>query len=317
MKLAELKEGEIASMAVLITSVAMGVAKNRKEYATLSAMDQSGSVSVKVWEMDLVPPDLEAPVIVRVSGKCNVFNGEKQLIVNQPIEVLGEGYRIEDFVEASPYQYDSLLHRFNQLIESVRDPWLQKLLEYFFGESRQFREKFVSAPAAVRVHQNYLHGLLEHSVFVTRVASMMCGVYPWVNKDLVVTASLLHDVGKVHEILELPNLEYTEAGELLGHVSEGAFLVRSACESIPGFPEDLKNEIVHCVLAHSGKLEWGSPVIPKSPEAMVVHLADYTDSRLAMMRVALSDVEKGEWSARSKYLGGRIHQLASRETSND
>lgn len=309
MKINELVDGCTAQLVLLVGTLSYAKTKTGRDYCDISCMDSTGSIVVKVWDLAIMPVGIASGDIVSVSGACNEFNGALQIKANIIKVVSGATYSKEDFYPASRFSLDSLLKSFNKLMEHVQDPWLRLLLDHFFVKDSQFFEKFIAAPAAVTVHQNYLHGLLEHTVCVARNALMIAKNYSCLNVDVVVTASLLHDVGKVYEISEFPTLEYTDVGHLMGHVYYGSFMVQQACDSISGFPLELKQEIVHCILAHSGKLEWGSPVVPSSPEAYAVHVADFLDSKMALFQSSLEGVKDGEWSQHSRYLGTSVHRL--------
>lgn len=310
MKISDLSAGCAVQFNVLVSKITFSTTKANKDYCDIICTDSTGTVLVKVWDVTLLPEGVTIGDVICVFGECVEFNGELQIKANGRISVVNPAtYSIEEFFPASRYSLESLLKLFNTFIEHVQDPWLKLLLEHFFVKDTKFFNKFINAPAAVAVHQNYVHGLLEHTTCVTKNTVAICKNYKNVNADIAITASLLHDIGKVYEISEFPNLDYTDTGHLMGHVYFGAFLVQQACENISGFPEELKGEIVHCILAHSGKLEWGSPVVPSSPEAYVVHLADLLDSRMALFHSALEKVEEGSWTQRNKYLGTCVRKL--------
>ncbi len=150
----------------------------------------------------------------------------------------------------------------------------------YFVEDKEFASEFKRHSAAKTIHHGFMGGLLEHTLSVTNICNMLAGQYPLLNRDLLITAALFHDMGKIKEISEFPQNDYTDAGQLLGHIYIGARTIEESASKIPGFPEKLKNELVHCILAHQGKLEYGSPKVPALMESMALFMADDTDAKL-------------------------------------
>jgi 3'-5' exoribonuclease len=188
-------------------------------------------------------------------------------------------------------------------IAGVGDPWIRRLLELLLAEEPLLREAFCKAPAAKSMHHVFLGGLLEHTLSVLGMAERACTHYPELNRDLVVAGVLLHDIGKTAELTFQRSFGYSDAGNLLGHISMEAEWISSAAARIPDFPEELRLLILHIVLSHHGKLEFGSPVLPKTPEALLVHYLDDLDGKLeTMFRGIREDSGQGNWTGYSKSL---------------
>jgi 3'-5' exoribonuclease len=202
-----------------------------------------------------------------------------------------------------------MLAEMDGFIGSVRDPWISSLLKALFVEDGDLRAAFTLAPAAKSMHHAYLGGLLEHTLSVLGMAERACGHYQGMNRDLVVAGVLLHDVGKTAELSYQRSFGYTDAGNLLGHIVLETEWISRAVGKIPGFPEELRMQILHIVLSHHGRLEFGSPVLPKTPEALLVHYLDDLDGKLEVMFRAVQDeTVSGSWSAYSRALDRMIYR---------
>ena len=165
-------------------------------------------------------------------------------------------------------------------LESVQNKYLRKILEMYFVENKEFVDAFKKHSAAKSVHHGFMGGLLEHTLSVTDMCQYFAEHYPMIHRDLLITAALFHDMGKIQEISDFPMNDYTDDGQLLGHIYIGARCMENAAAQIPNFPPKLKNELVHCILAHHGKMEFGSPKVPAIMEAMALHMADNADAKL-------------------------------------
>ena len=168
-------------------------------------------------------------------------------------------------------------------VNSVQNPHLRKLLVAFFG-SQDFAGKFKGHSAAKRVHHGFMGGLLEHTLSVVKMCDHYTQLYPYLKRDLLLTAAAFHDVGKLKEISDFPTNDYTDSGQLLGHIVMGCELVGYGCRTIQGFPKKLATELQHCILAHHGEYEYGSPKKPAIPEALALNLADNADAKLESMK---------------------------------
>jgi 3'-5' exoribonuclease len=155
--------------------------------------------------------------------------------------------------------------------------------------------KFKAHSAAKRVHHGFMGGLLEHTLSVTKLCDFYCTMYPILNRDLLITAALCHDIGKIHELSSFPENDYTDEGQLLGHIVMGVEMISEGVRAIEGFPEKIANELKHCVIAHHGELEFGSPKKPAIPEAVALHYADATDAKMQTLTEIFKDKNSDEW----------------------
>ena len=182
------------------------------------------------------------------------------------------------------------------MINSVQNTYLSALLKKLFLEDAEFIKAFEGHSAAKTVHHGFIGGLMEHTLSVARLCDYMAGAYPLLKRDLLISAALLHDIGKTRELSSFPLNDYTDEGQLLGHIVIGAQIVHDLAREIPGFPETLENQLVHCILAHHGELEYGSPKKPALAEAVALNLADNTDARMeTLTEIFAADKGKKEW----------------------
>ena len=233
---------------------------------------------------------------VKLSAKVTSFNNKPQLNIRQTRRAEEGTYDIADYMPISKFDIDEMFKELLALIDSIKDKNLKTLLKSFFVEDASFAKAFKMSSAAKSMHHAFVGGLLQHTLSVARIADFLAGFYPIMNRDLLVTAAICHDIGKVKELSEFPVNDYTDPGNLLGHIVIGAMMVKEKADGINGFDETLKNNLVHCILAHHGKLEYGSPEKPKIIEAVALSFADDTDAKLEGFSEALeSEQAEGDW----------------------
>jgi 3'-5' exoribonuclease len=200
-----------------------------------------------------------------------------------------------------------------RLVAEVRDPHLRALLDHFFGEASPAWARYRVAPAAKTYHQAYPHGLLEHSVTVADAVARVSGVFPGIDRDVAVTGALLHDIGKLEAYAsERAHIDMTDAGRLQGEIPLGYYTVRRVIEDLPDFPARLAEAVLHIILAHHGALEHGSPVVPCTREATLVHFLDNLGGRLGSFDRLEKALEDGQrWSGFDRALGGTAYFAAA------
>ena len=291
-----LREGDDITETYLCKSKSSGVAKNGKTFYSLVLQDKTGTIDGKIWELSNAIEHFEAMEYVKLSAKVTSFNNKPQLNIRQTRRAEEGTYDIADYMPISKFDIDEMFKELLALIDSVKDESLKTLLKSFFVEDANFVKAFKMSSAAKSMHHAFVGGLLQHTLSVTRIADFLAGFYPIMNRDLLVTAAICHDIGKVKELSEFPVNDYTDSGNLLGHIVMGAMMVKEKADGINGFDETLKNNLVHCILAHHGKLEYGSPEKPKIIEAVALSFADDTDAKLEGFSEALeSEQAEGDW----------------------
>jgi len=288
--------------------------RDGKKFLLLTLSDKTGAIRAIDWfNAEQNDSALEQGTVVRVSARVVVYEDRQQLnLDSEGIQVLEIGqYDPERFMAVTtkdiPQMYDDLL----SLINNISDQHIRTLLKEIFENDKKFIEKFIISPAASKVHHAYKGGLLEHTMSVAELCAFFAMKYnESVDKDLLIAGALLHDVGKVYEYsVTSSGIDRTNDGELVGHIVMGIEMIGRAISRIQGFPRYLQTEIKHLLLSHHGEMEWGSPVIPKTTEAIVLHMADDLDSKVAQFR----EIEEREfngstssWSNYDRFLNRRV-----------
>ena len=282
------REGMHIADVYLCKNKQIALTKNGKEYGNLVMQDKTGTIDAKIW--DLGSPgvgEFETMDYVHVEADVTLFQSSFQLNVRR-IRRAQEGEYVEaDYLPVSKKDIKKMYEELLGYIRSVKNPYLQKLLSGYFVENAVFAKAFQFHSAAKTVHHGFVGGLLEHTLSVTKLCDYYAGYYPMINRDLLLTAAIFHDVGKTRELSRFPENDYTDDGQLLGHIIIGTEMVGESIRSIPGFPEKLATELKHCILAHHGELEYGSPKKPALLEALALNFADNTDAKMETMIEAL------------------------------
>lgn len=286
----DLREGDRVSEIYLCKHKQSAVTKNGKPYENITLQDKTGTLDAKVW--DPHNPgigDYEAMDYVEVHGDINSFQGTLQLSVKR-LRVCREGeYNPADYLPVSSKNIDSMFQELLGMVQSLRNPYLKQLLEAFFVKDEAFARVFCNSSAAKTVHHGFVGGLLEHTLSVAKLCDYYCGAYPVLNRDLLLTAAMCHDIGKVRELSLFPENDYTDDGQLLGHIVMGSQMVAARAAGIKGFPHGLLAQVQHCILAHHGKYEYGSPKLPALIEALALNYADDTDAKLETFKEILEN----------------------------
>lgn len=293
----DLKEGDRVFDIYLCKHKQAAVTKNGKPYENVILQDKTGTIDAKVWEPNNPGiGDYDALDYIEVYGEVNSFQGVLQVSVKR-IRVCNDGeYDPAEYLPVSSKSINGMYNELLELIGSIENPYLKKLLEAFFVEDEAFVKAFKNSSAAKTVHHGFVGGLLEHTLSVTKLCDYYCGAYPILKRDLLLAAAMCHDMGKTKEISPFPQNDYTDDGQLLGHIVMGSQMVAEKAAGIEGFPHGLLAEIQHCILAHHGKYEFGSPKIPALIEALALNYADDTDAKLETFKEILeSNSENTGW----------------------
>lgn len=279
-----LREGMHISDVYLCKNKQIALTKAGKEYGNLVLQDKTGTVDAKIW--DLGSPgvgNFDSLDYVYVDADVTVFMGSNQMNIKR-IRKADEGeYIAADYLPVSSKNVDDMYAELVTLIRGIQNPYLKKLAESFFVEDAAFAKAFRFHSAAKTVHHGFVGGLLEHTLSVTKMCDYFAGTYPMLNRDLLLTAAMFHDLGKTKELSIFPENDYTDEGQLLGHIIIGTEMVSERIKQIPGFPEKLAVELKHCILSHHGELEYGSPKKPAILEALALNFADNADAKMETM----------------------------------
>ena len=276
----ELRDGENISGIYLCKKKQVCKSKAGKTYYSLTLQDKTGIVDGKIWDLSSAIEHFEDLNYIQIEAQVTTFNNALQVNVKRA-RVAHEGeYDVTDYMPVTKKNVDEMYKRLLELVDTVSEPHLNALLKSFFVEDREIAEEFKKHSAAKAIHHAFVGGLLEHSLSVAEICAFMAGRYPLINHDLLVTAALLHDIGKIREIASFPENDYTDEGNLLGHIVVGTMMIAEKMEKIEGFPKKLGDELKHCILAHHGELEFGSPKKPALIEAIALAHADNMDAKL-------------------------------------
>ncbi|HEY1285695.1 MAG TPA: HD domain-containing protein [Solirubrobacterales bacterium] len=309
--LRELQEGQTVSGVYAVRERELRHKRNGDPWLRLILVDASGSVEAVCWEDAEELYSRAAPgAAIFVSGSMEVSERWGTKLKLTALRAAAEReYSKDDLIVGSEVPYERLNADLRELLETVQDPQLRRLLDLFFGESSEIWARFREAPAAKVYHQAYRHGLLEHTVSVARAVSAAANFFPGIDRDVAVAGALLHDIGKTEAYNDDPlAIDLTDAGRLQGEIPLGYYRVRRQIEEIPGFDPSLAQAVLHIILSHHGSLEHGSPILPATREAVLVHMIDNLGGRLGSFDRLERELPDGEsWSGFDRALSGSAY----------
>lgn len=303
---AELKEKMEFEGTFLVKIIQLHLDKNGRPYLNLILMDKTGEVEARSWDnASKLAEEVKANDVLRVAGKVNVYQGRKQVIVEAAAKVPEGSQPLDRFLPCTVYDVNRLHSDMVKLFSTLENEFLRALALNTLNDP-EVKKKVLRAPAAKSVHHAYSGGLLEHTLSVCRILDMLAVHYrnyygKAVSRDSLLIGGLFHDIGKIYELAFERATEYTKVGQLIGHHVLGCELVDRIANEIPNFPADLRIEVKHLILAHHGKLEYGSPKLPHTLEALLVHYVDDLDSKVnSILEFIAEDNQPGEWTATNR-----------------
>ncbi len=289
-----LREGENFNEIYYCKNKTVAQNKNGKTYYSLTLQDKTATIDGKIWELNNAIEHFETGDYIQVSGQVTSFNNTLQLTIRRVRKAAENEYDVSEYMPYTDYNIDEMYNALIDMINNVQNPYLNQLLKGFFVEDEEFIKKFKYSSAAKSLHHSFIGGLLQHSLFVAKIADFLASTYKKIDRDLLVTAAICHDIGKVYEFSPFPENDYTIEGNIVGHIVLGSMMVRDKANEIEGFPEELKTNLIHCILAHHGKLDYGSPKTPMLIEAVALNFADDTDAKLEAFTEALKAAGEGD-----------------------
>lgn len=307
-----LREGERINDVYLCKFKQSAVTKNGKPYENVILQDKTGTLDAKIWEPNSMGiDDFDAMDYVAVMGDVTSFQGALQVSIKRVRKVREGEYDPANYLPVSERDIEEMYRELILVVEQIKNPYLSKVAKHFFVEDQVFAKAFKFSSAAKSVHHGFVGGLLEHTLNVTKLCQFYVKQYPILNADLLYTAALCHDIGKVYELSPFPLNDYTDDGQLLGHIVMGCEMVGEEIRSIEGFPKKLANELKHCILAHHGELEFGSPKKPALVEAVALNFADNTDAKLETMKEIFKAAgENNEWLGYNRLLESNVRKTS-------
>ena len=307
------REGERISDVYLCKFKQAALTKAGKPYDNVILQDKTGTIDAKIWDPGSVGIDeFEAMDYIAVTGDVTSFQGNLQLSIKRVRKVQEGEYDPKSYLPVSDKNIDEMYIELCNLIKTVNNPYLSKLLKSFFFGDEEFEKRFKFHSAAKSVHHGFVGGLLEHTLSVAKNCNYFANTYPFLNRDLLLTAAIFHDIGKLEELSTFPENDYTDEGQLLGHIMIGTELIGCRIRSIEGFPVRLGNELKHCILAHHGELEFGSPKKPALAEALALSFADNIDAKMETLREIFGTVPENntEWLGYNRLLETNIRKTS-------
>ncbi len=298
-----LKPGEAVDDIFILSEKIVSQKKDGKNYLNLTFADKTGSFKAVVWDnVDEISNQIASGDYVRVKGILSEYRGTLQLPVKSANRAESENLDSADFLPATNRNVDIMIERLHQITQTIKTPCFQELISLFWSDKELVR-LFKTAPAAKKMHHSYLGGLLEHTLSMAILADKIAGHYTGVDRDILLTGVILHDIGKIREFEYSSRIDYTTEGRLLSHIVIGIQIIDEKIRLIPDFPEEQAVLLKHLVVSHHGVREFGSPELPKTIEAVLLNYIDEIDSKVKGIREFMASEESNEgWTSYHKLL---------------
>ncbi len=286
-ELSKLKAGEKLNHFLIVTKVEERITRTNKPYLNLELRDKSMQFPAKLWDdIESKKPFLQEGKIVKLNGLLEDYQGSLQIKINSfsPAKE-SDNVNSSDFLPKSDRDFQTMERELTNRLNNIDNEYFKKLIKNILSDETY--KSYVHVPAGKAWHHSYVHGLLEHTLEIIRICDLMCDIHSELNRDLLISGAILHDFGKTQELTYEPNFDYTDKGKLLGHIVISAIEIEKAAKKIPNFPDDLKDQLIHLVLSHQGKLEYASPVEPKTLEAIALYQADELSAKTNAYKLAI------------------------------
>ena len=278
--ISEIKENDNIESLFLVKEKSSGITKTGNAYLKLKLVDRSGEIEGRIWtSVETFADSFEKDDFVHIVGKSVSFQEHLQLNITHIERVGEEEILFSDFFPTAEKDIDEMFHSLVEISQQIKNPHLNQLLQLFW-EDESFIKLFKMAPASKWLHHNYLGGLLEHTLSLVQLVLKNVTHYSGLNLDLLLTASILHDLGKVDELSYHRSFDYSDEGRLLGHIILGIERLEDKIRQLPDFPKDLSTLLKHLLLSHHGQYIWGSPKRPMTLEAVMLHYLDDMDAKM-------------------------------------
>lgn len=290
------KEGDRVSDIYLCKHKQSAVTKNGKAYDNVILQDRSGTIDAKIWDPNSAGiEEFGSLDYIAVYGEVTSFQNALQINMKRARRCREGEYDPGDYLPVSEKSIEGMYAELLALVDSIGNAGLKELLNAFFREDEAFVKAFQQSSAAKTVHHGFVGGLLEHTLGVANLCVYYCKAYPVLNRDLLLAAALCHDIGKTKELSLFPENDYTDEGQLLGHIVMGAEMIAEKACMIKELSKEMENQLKHCILAHHGEYEFGSPKKPALIEAVALNFADNTDAKLQIFTEILKGAQSDDW----------------------
>lgn len=293
----DLRDGDKISNEIYLCKLKQTLTgKSNRSYDSIILQDKTGTIDGKIWDLNREIEQYDTLDFVHIDAVVRTYQDAPQLNITRIYKANEGEYYPEDYFPMTTKNIDKMYQEIKEFVHSVKESNLRTLLEHFYIEDESLVKRFINHSAAKSIHHGFVGGLLEHTLGVTKLCDYYSTNYPIINRDLLITAALFHDIGKLDELSTFPSNAYTDEGQLLGHIFIGANKINDYIKNTGKFPVKLANELIHCILSHHGELEYGSPKKPATIEALALHLADNTDAKIQTMTEIINNGDpKSEW----------------------
>jgi 3'-5' exoribonuclease len=299
----DIKAGDFVDEVFILSEKVLSRKKDGKNFLNLSVSDKTGGLKGVMWDgVEEIAAGVAMGDYVHIKGNVSEYKGNLQLVVKSVLKVEESGVLPSEFLPTTGRDVDQMFQRLGQLIDSVATPCIRELLWAFFTDP-DIAGPFKSAPAAKNMHHAYLGGLLEHTLSTSLLADKIAGHYAGIDRDLLIAGAMLHDIGKIREMVYRTHIDYSDEGRFLSHIVIGVLMVADKITVIQDFPKETAQMIEHMIISHHGAKEFGSPELPKTIEAVLLHLIDEIDARVNGIREFLESENTGEtWTSYHRLL---------------
>ena len=310
---ADIRENQLVDAMFLVASKNHGVTKGGSSYLTLKLLDRSGEIEGRVWDRaDDLARGFDKNDFVRVRGQATLYQGKIQIRVQDVIRVEESNVAAEDFLPRSANDPEVMLAELQEILRAIKNPHLLALAEACFADDEMMR-LLKQAPGAKTIHHPYLSGLLEHTLSLLKLILKVVENYRGVDVDMLLIGGFLHDIGKIYEFTFDRALDYTDAGQLLGHLVMEVELVTRKIETLPDFPADLALLVKHMLVSHHGAYEFGSPKLPQTLEAVILHSLDDLDGKIQAIQNMPEKAPGSKWTAFHRAYGRSFFRLKTED----
>jgi 3'-5' exoribonuclease len=311
----QLRDGDALDDVYLVTDKQLRANRNGNTYLLVELRDRTGGISARLWNAgDQTARGFDPGDFLHATGKVQLFQGSLQVILSAVEKVEPQKVELTDFLPHTEQSIPKLMERLRGYLHRLGNPHLRALAECFLMDD-EFVRGFTTCPAGVKLHHAYIGGLLEHVVSMMDAADRLLPLYPGVDRDLLMMGVFLHDAGKVKELTYARAFGYSDEGQLVGHLAIGIGMLERAAARVPDLtgepvPRELMLRLQHMILSHHGTLEWGSPKVPMTPEAMLLHLIDMLDTRMHQVVRELKEDRNNPtaWTPYNANLGRRFYK---------
>jgi len=305
----DLREGERIVEHYLCKRKESRESKAGKTFLSLKLQDKTGIVDAKIWDMTGDIGQFEEGDIIKIDSLVTLYQNELQIKIGKLRRSREGEYDMSEYIPASKRDIGEMYAKVVDLIKSVQNPHIKALLENIMIKNEAQAEAFQTHAAAMHMHHSYRGGLLEHTLSVAEICDTLGSRYKNINRDILMAGALLHDFGKIYELAPLPFSEYTDDGQMLGHIIIGVEMITEETAKIPNFPRELSSLVKHCIVSHHGEFEFGSPKLPSTAEALILHFADNIDAKLTTFDdIVEKDNSAGLWTTYQKSMGRYIRK---------